>query len=677
MLFIVFSVGTSSWLIYRQIETSLEKSLGNELLSVVTSLGPLIDGNLHNVIFVDDDGVLVTEEEFELIRKQLVQVKLNNEFKGPGSPIYTMRPAFDFDTTNELEFTVMTDRDDSGDYFVGNRYPAQPHQLEALQGAPAVTGVYEDGEGVWISAAAPVLDSAKQVVGLVQADRHVDFFYARARREATSILVTAMVVVLAAGVLALVVGSRVIGRLVIVPAKAAVDHARAISEGDFSERIQVAAEGELATLLESLNVMTDELQSVGELAERVAEGRLPDALEPRSDRDRLRRSLGAMSSYLSNMASVAERIAEGDLTSAVRVASRDDVLGTAFQRMVERLQALVSEVQMMADHVASAATEISASAVHSAEMAENALGSTEGLMSTMELMSGSITSILGKAGHEDGASIEEMGSSIRMIANNVEELASVARDASLATSSGREAMTRANDGMMDIRSAMGSTSGIIEALGGEAGNIRQIVDVIEDIAQQTNLLALNAAIEAARAGEHGAGFAVVSDEVRKLAERSAHSASEIAAIVSTIESRVQSAVAKMASSTTSVEEGIARTADVNAALENIDLVVSRLHRFSIEIEKATSVQAKGAETIAESARRLEAGANDVGKTVATMKNTVAANASSVSQLALAAQPLSDQADRLYQLLSRFRVDNGKEKSAALYHPIRHAGRESG
>ena len=103
MLFIVFSVGTSSWLIYRQIESSLEKSLGNELLSVVTSLGPLIDGDLHNVIFVDDDGVLVTEEEFELIREQLVQVKLNNELDGPGSPIYTMRPAFDFDTTNELE----------------------------------------------------------------------------------------------------------------------------------------------------------------------------------------------------------------------------------------------------------------------------------------------------------------------------------------------------------------------------------------------------------------------------------------------------------------------------------------------------------------------------------------------------------------------------------------------
>jgi len=118
----------------------------------------------------------------------------------------------------------------------------------------------------------------------------------------------------------------------------------------------------------------------------------------------------------------------------------------------------------------------------------------------------------------------------------------------------------------------------------------------------------------------------------------------------------------MVSSTKSVEEGIARTADVTAALEKIDLVVSQLHQFSKEIEKTTSVQARGAETIAESARRIEAGADDVGKTVATLQNTVAANASSVSQLALAAQPLSDQADRLHELLSRFRVNNGKQEA---------------
>ena len=675
MLFIVFSVATSSWLIYRQIKGSLEKSLGNELLSVVTSLGPLIDEDLHNVIFIDDDGVLVTEEEFELIREQLVQVKVNNGFEGPGSPIYTMRPAFDFDSTNELEFTVMTDRDESGNYFVGNRYPAQPHQLEALEGSPAVTGVYGDSEGVWISAAAPLLDGSKRIVGLVQADRHVDFFYVQARREAMSILLTAIVVVLVAGILALVVGSRAVGRLVIVPARAAIDHARAISEGDFSERIQVAAQGELATLVESLNVMTEELQRVGELAERVAQGRLPEALTPRSERDRLRQSLASMSSYLSNMASVAERISEGDLTAGVHVDSEDDVLGTAFQRMVNRLQALVSEVQMMADQVASAATEISASAAHSAEMADRALGSTEGLKSTMESMSESITSILGKGSKKDGASIEEMGTSIRMIADNVEELASVAHDASVATSSGREAMTRANAGMTDIRATIASAAENIEALGGEAGSIRQIVTVIEDIADQTNLLVLNAAIEAARAGEHGAGFAVVSDEVRKLAERSAHSASEIAAIVSTIESRVRSAVTKMVSSTNSVEEGIARTADVTAALEKIDLVVSRLHRFSIEIEKATSVQARGAETIAESARRIESGADDVGKTVAIMQNTVAANASSVSQLALAAQPLSDQADRLHELLSRFRVNDSKQKAPTRPPAIARSGAE--
>jgi len=249
-----------------------------------------------------------------------------------------------------------------------------------------------------------------------------------------------------------------------------------------------------------------------------------------------------------------------------------------------------------------------------------------------------------------------MGHSIRKIADNVEELASVAEDASNATSSGRDAMSRANDGMNDIRTTIGGAADIIEALGEQAGSIRQIVVVIEDIAEQ-NLLALNAAIEAARAGEHGAGFAVVSEEVRKLAVRSAASASEIAAIVENIDGRLSNAVDKMASSHKSVEEGIARATEVNEALERIDRVVGRLHKFSIELEEATLVQVQGAETIAESARDLEAGTADLGGTLATMRSSIAANAASVSQLAEAARPLSEQAERLHVLLSRFRVGN--------------------
>jgi hypothetical protein len=233
MLFVLVSVGSSSFLIYRKIERSLEKSLASELLSVVTSVGPLIDGDLHDVISLDSDGVLFAEEEFELIRQQLVLVKNGNSLSGPGSPIYTMRPAFDFDASGALEFVVMTDRDATGHFFTGNRYDAKPHQLEALNGAPTATGVYSDSEGAWISAAAPIKDSLNNVVGLIQADRHVDFFYARARGEAVSILLTSIAVVLVAGGLVFVLGFRVVGQLVIRPARAAVEQAKAIAEGDF------------------------------------------------------------------------------------------------------------------------------------------------------------------------------------------------------------------------------------------------------------------------------------------------------------------------------------------------------------------------------------------------------------------------------------------------------------
>jgi len=449
--------------------------------------------------------------------------------------------------------------------------------------------------------------------------------------------------------------SRAVTRMVVRPVRAATKHAQAISRGELSGSIEVPARDELADLVQSLNSMSTELRHVAELADKVALGHLPEALRPRSEQDRLRHSLEDMTKYLNDMSQRAEQIAKGALAARDKAASPEDVLGRAFDVMVKNLHTLLVEVQSLANHTASASAEIAASAEQSARTGEQSTRSAERLMDILSQMSQTIGSIAGEDERDGSSSLEQMSGSIRSTAGNVDLLVLVAGEAAQSTASGRKAMDQASTGMGKIQSAIGTAAETVEALGARAENIGQIVGVIEDIAEQTNLLALNAAIEAARAGEHGAGFAVVADEVRKLAERSSMSASEIADLIRDIDGRVRSAVSVMTSSSGTVEEGIGRTIEVGKALESIDQVVGELNRLSKEIESATSIQADGAEKIAESARNLHQGTTEVMATTRAMQNVVHQNASSASQLAGSAQSLSGQVEQLHQHLSRFRL----------------------
>jgi methyl-accepting chemotaxis protein len=160
------------------------------------------------------------------------------------------------------------------------------------------------------------------------------------------------------------------------------------------------------------------------------------------------------------------------------------------------------------------------------------------------------------------ASIENMLRSVQTVAGAAERLVEIATRANRTVADGGAAMEAASKGMGEIRDVIRSSAGFVKDLGGMAEDIGKIVGVIDDIAEQSNLLALNAAIEAARAGEHGLGFAVVAEEVRKLAERSARSTGEISNLVERIQSQVSKAVTNMEKSTAIVEQGMGRTEEL-------------------------------------------------------------------------------------------------------------------
>ncbi len=252
---VVLSVGVSSLLVYQTKKESLAKALGNELLAMVRSAAPLIDGDIHELVHRSEKGGLQGEEEFELIRQQLEKVKVSNHLAGHGSPVYTMRPTEKFAESGELEFVVMTDRDSTGNYFTGNRYHALAHNRKALEGEACTTGVYSDSEGIWISASAPIRDSGGRVVAILQADRPVNFFYAEAGKQALVIVRGALLSIGLAVLLAVVVA-----RSFSDPVKILVHATRQIAAGDYTAQVTLRRSDELGELGKGFNEMAAALR---------------------------------------------------------------------------------------------------------------------------------------------------------------------------------------------------------------------------------------------------------------------------------------------------------------------------------------------------------------------------------------------------------------------------------
>jgi methyl-accepting chemotaxis protein len=213
-------------------------------------------------------------------------------------------------------------------------------------------------------------------------------------------------------------------------------------------------------------------------------------------------------------------------------------------------------------------------------------------------------------------------------------------------------------------------------LGRRADDIGKIIEVIDDLAEQTNLLALNAAIEAARAGEHGLGFAVVAEEVRKLAEKSTQSTKEISELIEGIQKEAREAVDNMEKSTSMVQEGLVLNKELSGALEKISAVVSEVYKFSQEIGAATTEQSSGSSQIAKATNRLTeitqeitssveeqaSGAQGVVRAMEKMRELVQQSTSSSTELAAAAEQMSKLSRNLLDSMDRFVIDDGHSDS---------------
>jgi methyl-accepting chemotaxis protein len=314
--------------------------------------------------------------------------------------------------------------------------------------------------------------------------------------------------------------------------------------------------------------------------------------------------------HLRGMAAVSSSIAEGQLSVIVQPRSKHDTMARAFARMTEGLRAMVRQVRDSAAQVASGAGQMASASDESAKVSVQAASAIDEVTSTMHEMSINVqnvvknTQIQASSVAETSASIDQMVTSIERVADTAKRLVDISHRSREEATTGMATMEKATAGLNRTSQAIQSSAEIIDVLGRRADDIGKIIEVIDDLAEQTNLLALNAAIEAARAGEHGLGFAVVAEEVRKLAEKSTQSTKEISELIQGIQKEAREAVENMEHSTSMVQEGLTLNKDLGVALTKISSVVSEVYKFSQEIGAATMEQSNGSAQIAKATNRL-------------------------------------------------------------------------
>ena len=313
-------------------------------------------------------------------------------------------------------------------------------------------------------------------------------------------------------------------------------------------------------------------------------------------------------------------VAEGDLTQQATVT--EDITGAIADSVnftVEELRNLVSQVQGTVQRVTETTNEVDAT-------------STELLAASDEQL---------REIRETGESVLQMAGRINEVSAQAQQSAEVARQSLAAADSGLKAVQDAIGGMNTIREQIQDTSKRIKRLGESSQEIGEITELISDITEQTNVLALNAAIQAASAGEAGRGFSVVAEEVQRLAERSADATREIAALVRTIQTDTQDAVAAMERSTQGVVEGARLSDAAGSALGDIDRVSRRLAELIEQISSQALREAESANVVVANIQHIFAVTEQTGE-----------GTRSTTQLV---RELSKTASELQQSVARFKI----------------------
>jgi methyl-accepting chemotaxis protein len=395
-----------------------------------------------------------------------------------------------------------------------------------------------------------------------------------------------------------------------------------------------------------------QLMPLSVITRSVAEGDLhPDIRDvPVQERDQSHRVnlvILRMLGELRTIAAHADRIAAGDLSAELQPRSEQDELRRALASMTLGLREMVADLSEAADRVSEVSSRVAGEAAESGRSVEEIARAVAEVAHGAERQVRSVEAVRGLSG-EVSRSTQQSAAGARDAAEEAGRARSLAQDGTTAVG----AATRAMD---QVRDASEEVTRTIRSLGERSSRIGAMVDTIGGIAEQTNLLALNAAIEAARAGEQGRGFAVVADEVRKLAEESRQAAQSIAELVTEIRAETDRAVQV-------VEDGAVRTQDGVATVENartsfaaigeaVEITSSRVADIAAAIGGIAAGSAKMTDDVTEVAAVAEQSSAAAQQVAASTQEA----STSTQQIASSAEELAASARELHRLAGRFKL----------------------
>ena len=407
------------------------------------------------------------------------------------------------------------------------------------------------------------------------------------------------------------------------PVRHMVEVASAVAKGDLTETLNIDSEDEIGVLARSLQEMVVNLR-------RVVDNIQETSVQVASSAGQISANAKLINQGAQSQAQAAEETStsmEEMAASIQTVAGNAQSLATYVEETsssINEMGASIEEVARSSSTLASTITEASAtieemtvSIDQMAKNLENLAGTVTETSATVEEMTTFIASVahnaesLSAAAQKTSHTVSEMAAAVNDVAKIAEEADHISRRASDDARTGDEAVGRTIAGMRTISETMENTARVITGLGRRSQEIGKILEVIEEIADQTNLLALNAAIEAARAGEAGRGFAVVADEVRKLAERSVEATKEIGEVIRQVQQETGDAVETAKAGAAETKEGITLADKAGLALRSIIDSVSRSSQLMAQIASATAKQSKASSEVLQTVGNMTAATTQV------------------------------------------------------------------